>query len=531
MKRLFFFAVFLAGLFAAAPSAQAQVYETTCPPGSTVNPGGSARDNSNQQLRQNYCTDANGNAILNFPVSAASGGTGWSKMGIVIPGGPTSATVVQEPTVFPVTVPGIVTTQPPGATVLGMFYTLGFGPVQMNYVESLDNGATWINSSISIAGHAHSGAAVIGGTVYVMAANAASGTDGIDLYTISGATVTLVKANIVTSGGGGWKGQSLANSGFWHDSDGNYYLLYEGQATGTGVWSIGLATCTAPSGSMTCTDFGSNPVLSNGSGSVSDPKSIRQLSPNSYITWVHSNGTASGVLPSDVYFATARSPHGPWTVSTNSVMYRTNQAEGVNSANGQLADPAVLTIGNECYMWDGAFPNGNTGINGGIELAIANQTCETLTAANQGVSAASFGLGLSSFGPPLRGSSTASITSGASSVSVGSVILTPGTWRLEAGVSFAPGGAGATANYTGVCITATITGCSISGVTFPEINAVTVFGSPTGVAIPTGFSWNGNTSAFTVTVFSNTTYYVGAFAGFSAGAMTATGEITAQRIY
>jgi hypothetical protein len=68
MKKAFIFAVFAAiALLGSARSAQAQVYETQCPAGSSVNPGGTARDNTNGQLRQNYCTDSTGKPIINGP--------------------------------------------------------------------------------------------------------------------------------------------------------------------------------------------------------------------------------------------------------------------------------------------------------------------------------------------------------------------------------------------------------------------------------------------------------------------------------
>jgi hypothetical protein len=66
MKRFLFAAVFLLGVLAFPNPGAAQVLETQCPAGSSVNSWGSARDGSNGKIRQNYCTDGNGNAILNF---------------------------------------------------------------------------------------------------------------------------------------------------------------------------------------------------------------------------------------------------------------------------------------------------------------------------------------------------------------------------------------------------------------------------------------------------------------------------------
>jgi hypothetical protein len=69
MKRFFLFAVFFLGIFAAAPAARAQVYDTTCPAGSSVAPNGTARNSTNDHLKQNYCVDATGAPIVNGPVT------------------------------------------------------------------------------------------------------------------------------------------------------------------------------------------------------------------------------------------------------------------------------------------------------------------------------------------------------------------------------------------------------------------------------------------------------------------------------
>lgn len=72
MKRLLFTAVFLLlGVLAIPNRAAAQSYQTTCPQGSSVNSWGSARNGSTGAILQNYCTDANGNAVLNFPFGGA----------------------------------------------------------------------------------------------------------------------------------------------------------------------------------------------------------------------------------------------------------------------------------------------------------------------------------------------------------------------------------------------------------------------------------------------------------------------------
>jgi len=71
VKKLFIIAGFLIAL-AACSTARAQVYETTCPAGSSPTNFGTTRDPTNNQLKQNICVDATGNFIYN---GASSGAT------------------------------------------------------------------------------------------------------------------------------------------------------------------------------------------------------------------------------------------------------------------------------------------------------------------------------------------------------------------------------------------------------------------------------------------------------------------------
>ena len=133
-----------------------------------------------------------------------SGTVAWEKKGTVIFGGSTDATAIGEPTVFPVPSPLVITNVPSGTPTLGMFYGMGATSPSMYYAESLD-GSTWVGGSASISGHAHSCEATISGTIYILAANATSGSNGIDIYSFISGTPALVKANIVTNGGVGWR--------------------------------------------------------------------------------------------------------------------------------------------------------------------------------------------------------------------------------------------------------------------------------------------------------------------------------------
>jgi hypothetical protein len=462
------------------------------------------------------------------PSSSANGAVAWQKIGPVVSGGSVATAVVQEPTVFITPTPQVITNIAPGAPVLGMFHTLGFGSPSIVYKESLD-GLNWLPSTtITIAGHAHHGIQIVAGTMYLTAANAPSGTNGIDIYSGADAGhLTLLKANIAVSGSGpAWKSASLANSTIYKDLNGTWYLLYEAY-NGT-IWNIGVATCTTPSSSMTCTDYASNPVITNGVGTISDPKSIRQISANSYITWLHGTPIAA-TLPSDGYFATASSIFGPWTISSSAVLYRTNNIEGVNTAVGQLADLSPVTFGGRCFMYDGSFPSGLTGLNGAIELSIANIPCEQFTAATSQIVASPTAV-LGGFGVPIRASaSLVTLTTGAWT-NVASLTLTPGTWLIQSGLYLLAGASGVTYTQSSVCISTANNNCLPVVTATPEISQGMSATPSAGVAVPTGLSWGGTPSTI-VSVPVNTVYYGNVFCTFSAGSVTGNGGIVAQRIY
>jgi hypothetical protein len=71
VKKLSIIAGFLIALVACSP-ARAQVYETTCPAGSSPTNFGTTRDPTNNQLKQNICVDATGNFIYNGVSSGAT---------------------------------------------------------------------------------------------------------------------------------------------------------------------------------------------------------------------------------------------------------------------------------------------------------------------------------------------------------------------------------------------------------------------------------------------------------------------------
>lgn len=82
VKKFFILVGFLIALGFCSP-AQAQVYDTKCPAGSSVAPGGTARNPANDHLKQNLCIDSTGSLVINGPetIVGPCTGTGCSSGG------------------------------------------------------------------------------------------------------------------------------------------------------------------------------------------------------------------------------------------------------------------------------------------------------------------------------------------------------------------------------------------------------------------------------------------------------------------
>jgi hypothetical protein len=486
-----------------------------------------------------YCgTVGNGNACpANSWINTAAGDSGaggpaaWQRIGPVIYAGGSSPTSVSEPNAFFPPTAVVMTNLGTGVPVLGMIHTLGYTTCQLVYKESID-GITWFAGAGNIAGHCHSGISVIGGTIYITAANASTGANGIDLYSgTSWSNLALVKANIAVSGSGpAWKSTSLANS-VLQNFGGTWYLFYE--ASNGSRWSIGVATCTTPGGAMVCTDSGSNPILVNptSTGTFSDIKSIRQITSTSFITWWH--GTPSGItgtLPSDIYFASCSGVGCPitgWTISTNAVIYRSTAVSGVNSANGQIADFSPITFNGNCYGYDGSFPDGNNGLWGAIELSIANIPCEQFTAGTPQTIAAP--PRAPNYGTPAQNATTSGALVSGTITNVAGITLEPGTWDISGACLFTAGAA-TTVTASNCHVSPSSSANTLTDSTNPEAAAFNAWPSA-GTALAASAQWSANTGTYTAVItIAGTALFINAQCSFTGNAPTATGSYKVKRI-
>ena len=146
---------------------------------------------------------------------------------------------------------------------------------------------------------------------------------------------------LVIGSSGQWDGYALGNAFVWIEGT-EWKMLYEARASVSGVWKVGLATS---SNGKTWSKSSSNPVLQDaGSCSCSAVHKIGSI----YHMWFHKS--PSGHLPSDIWRAKSGNLTF-WIQSDHSVLWRTEDYEGVGNPEGQVADPCVLEVNGITYMW------------------------------------------------------------------------------------------------------------------------------------------------------------------------------------
>jgi hypothetical protein len=120
-------------------------------------------------------------------------------------------------------------------------------------------------------------------------------------------------------------------------------MLYEGENV-SGIYSIGLAT--SPDGIVWKKDP-TNPVLTNGSGSVSGP-TLYEFG-GVYYLWTHTSVTSN--IPTDISLYSSTDLH-TWTPSPKNPIYeRVLTDEGVNNGYGQVADPMPIEVAGTTYLY------------------------------------------------------------------------------------------------------------------------------------------------------------------------------------
>jgi hypothetical protein len=266
-----------------------------------------------------------------------------------------------------------------GAKILaGTVFKMWVGTaIGLCYAESND-GLSWTeyssNPVISAASHMFPRIFKYNGIYYLYAS--VLGGSPIAAYTSTdGVTWTLQNPSAITLGSSNaFDGSSIYASGVLGVINGTWYMSYAGyNATVSQTYPAGLATSTD---GIHWTKYSGNPIINDGIISANfDFHTVNGI----YYGWTQVtmpgipsyNNEASFGLPSDISRYMAASPTGPWTFLGQSTLYRVLSSEGVGLPTGQVADPALVEVGGNVYLYYSAKSAGQSANNSIINCAIA----------------------------------------------------------------------------------------------------------------------------------------------------------------
>jgi hypothetical protein len=287
--------------------------------------------------------------------------------------------------------------------IFKLWWTCGYTTTGLCYAESID-AETWTRASSPVitpvlnTGVAHGDVVHVGSTYYYFTCQGAVSCSGINAYTSSnGVTWTLSQSNIITtSSGTTWSGVSnLGNVNLYNTGSGTWNYMIEAQSGS--AFSMGVGTCTGNPPSMTCTAFSGNPVIQlDSNANEAGGPDVHEIN-NIWYVWFHCNTTGSGLVPDDICRAHAATfAAGDWTIDNggNPVMTRATADEGQGTAIGQIADPAIIQVGNSLYMsYTAVYAQNGTSTDAfHLKLATAPLTFAQLVQTNEGNATAFHGI-------------------------------------------------------------------------------------------------------------------------------------------
>lgn len=329
-------------------------------------------------------------AVYNKPLSAAqilavtnrmntvSRGGVWEAQGAVITAIAGQEDNVYEPNIIYEGNARVLNTT---GNVFKMWHTGGWMNRDIYYLESLDGKTNWTPyaSNPVIADRARSSIIKVAGTYYLFCSNLAD--SAIDLFTSSDGVTDwfLDTENIIHLGSAGaWDSTGMSNSAILYEG-GVWYLFYDAYKAGTDSWKIGLATADNPRGPYTKEV---TPVV--GGTAIRGAMNIHKIG-SLYYMWCL-GGLTNSTLPSDIVTRYKSSELKTWVVDTQRFVYvRTTIDEGVNTQVGQAADPVLIEINNQVYLYYAGSSDGNqsTG-HQKIKLAIADMPLSQLVLTEEG---------------------------------------------------------------------------------------------------------------------------------------------------
>jgi predicted GH43/DUF377 family glycosyl hydrolase len=292
----------------------------------------------------------------------------WRKQGTIMVGGADEQYSVQEPTVM----------YESGA--FEMWFTCGWTTEGMCYATSPD-GVNWtrLNSGLPLINNvAHGFVTKVGSTYYYYAAILPASTGFGRWHSTDKITWSQDGSRILSSTRSGWEAKGIGNIYVWV-AGGTWYALYEALGADS-VWRTGVATS---SDGLTWTESSGNPKIELGSTGTCGGPEVHSVS-GVYYVWVHCSENSD--LPTDIYRYQS-SDLNTFTRSPSwSVMARTTPDEGDESFVGQVADPSMVEVNGNTYMFydatDTQKPTSGDGIH--LKLAIATMTIAQLVTTDEG---------------------------------------------------------------------------------------------------------------------------------------------------
>jgi hypothetical protein len=311
----------------------------------------------------------------------------WTKQGVVITpnthdlngGGALSGT--EEPNVLYEGSPKILSANPDGK-VFKMWFT---GGNDLCYAESND-GLAWTpytgtSNGVVISNMVHGRLFKNSGTYYYYGNPGPAGVGQIDCWSSADGVTSwsLAKASALTAGAHGTYDASISQLNPIYVSAGTWYALYSccSDYTGNGIWKAAQATSTD---GLNWSKYG---------GVVTNISNVNAVNVGgTYYGWgqMETMGTTTSV-PTDIFRMQFTDATLTATVASsyNEVFPRTSSSEGFGSANGQVADPAMVEVNGKVYCYYTATATGNSGTGYTLQCATSDLTFAQLVATNEGI--------------------------------------------------------------------------------------------------------------------------------------------------
>jgi hypothetical protein len=323
----------------------------------------------------------------------------WIDQGTVLTAGSGTA---EQPTVLYEGNPQIISPNADG-NVFKMWFTTGDAstPTGINYAES-NNGTTWTQYGSNPVLASMWGGRVFknSGTYYLYCSAGLFHT--IQCFTSSnGLTWIQQNATAVVVSGSGWDSYGVGQLNVCGKIGGTWYGYYWGVALDGGPFLTGQVTSTDL---INWVKSAGNPVAAFTSGTLGSGQTWEgecalgfiQLGGNYYAYGQvqpvsYPGATSVAALPSDLMRFSASSPAGPWTALTTAFPFmRTQASEGVNTIDGQVADPCIIQVtlpggSPAVYLYYSATAEGQSGDNYTVNCAIASVPYSSLAQGYEGV--------------------------------------------------------------------------------------------------------------------------------------------------